>query len=243
MKIVLIGYGKMGKTIERLSKEQGHEIIERIDINTSTANRAKAYLEGDVAVEFSHPDAAYENIVEALKAGIPVVSGTTGWLEKYDEVSALTQETDGSFLYASNFSIGVNIMFALNEQLASLMNNYPNYDVSVDETHHVHKKDAPSGTALTLVSGITDHVDRKKKWSLEEGSSDTVKINAYREGEVFGDHKVRYQSPIDTIEVYHTAHTRDGFAMGAILAATWLFNSGKPRSGVKTMKDMMGLRT
>ncbi len=241
MKIVLIGYGKMGKTIERLALEKGLAVIGYIDIDTVVAERMRLYTEGDIAIEFSHPDAAYDNIRQAIKAGIPVISGTTGWLDKYDEVKQLVSETDGSFLYASNFSIGVNIMFAMNEKLAAIMNQYKSYEVSVDEVHHVHKKDAPSGTALTLIDGVVAKNDSKSSWSLTEADETTIKINASREGEVYGDHRVRYASEIDTIELYHTAHTRDGFALGAITAAQWIYDNGNVRSGVFSMKDMMGL--
>ncbi len=241
MKIVLIGYGKMGKTIERLAESQGHLIVGKIDIDTTEDQRLAYYTTGDVAIEFSHPEAAFDNITGAIIAGIPVVSGTTGWLSRYDDIKKLVSETKGSFLYASNFSIGVNVMFALNEKLAKIMNQYPAYNASVDEVHHVHKKDAPSGTALTLINGVIDHVDNKVKWSLTDDDEDTIKINATREGEVYGDHRVRYKSDIDTIELYHTAHTRDGFALGAIMAAVWLYNGGQLREGIHSMRDMMGL--
>lgn len=241
MKIVLIGYGKMGKTIERLAEAQNHSIVGRIDIETTDDKRMAYYTAGDVAIEFSHPDAAYENITGAIKSGIPVISGTTGWLDKLDAIRGLVTETSGSFLYASNFSIGVNVMFAMNEKLAKIMNVYGDYEVSVEEVHHIHKKDAPSGTALTLTNDILNNLDRKDKWSLKPSNADTIHIDAKRKGEVFGDHLVRYTSDIDTIELYHTAKTRDGFAQGAIMAAYWLFNGGKTREGIHSMKDMMGL--
>ncbi len=237
MKIILIGYGKMGQTIERLASDRGHEIVGIIDINTSTESRRNIVKKGDIAIEFSHPDAAFSNIVETLKEGIPVISGTTGWLHRMDEVKKLTEEINGSFLYASNFSIGVNLMFVLNEYLARLMNGYKEYEISVDETHHIHKKDAPSGTALTLTNAIIDTIDHKNSWSIESDDPGTVKVNAYREGEVYGRHKVRYKSSIDTIEIIHDAHTRDGFALGALIAAEWLID----KTGVYTMKDLLGL--
>lgn len=241
MKIVLIGYGKMGKEIEKVAQSQGHEVIARISRPTKAKDRTKAYVDGDVAIEFSHPDAALSNIMEALRAGIPVVSGTTGWLEHWDKVQELVDATKGSFFYASNFSIGVNIMFAMNEHLAKLMDQYPHYEVDIEETHHIHKKDAPSGTALTLAEGILGQLNRKTGWSLDKSPKETLHINAFREGEVFGDHKVRYTSKVDTIELYHTAHSRQGFVQGAVLAASWLFNQGKPKVGVFNMKDMMSL--
>lgn len=241
MKVVLIGYGKMGKTIERLAEAQNHKIVGKIDIDTTEDQRISFYTEGDVAIEFSHPDAAYDNIMGAIKAGIPVISGTTGWLDKLQAIQSLVKETSGSFLYASNFSIGVNVMFAMNEKLAKIMNDYNDYEVSIEEVHHVHKKDAPSGTALTLTNGVIDNLNRKSSWSLTEAKSDTIHIHAKREGEVYGDHLVRYTSDIDTIELYHTAKTRDGFAQGAIMAAYWLYNNGKIREGIHSIKDMMGL--
>ncbi len=241
MKIVLIGYGKMGKTIERLAEAQNHIIVGRIDIDTSDDQRMAFYTEGDVAIEFSHPDAAYDNITGAIKSGIPVISGTTGWLDRLSDIQALVKQTNGSFLYASNFSIGVNVMFAMNEKLAKIMNAYSDYDVSVEEVHHIHKKDAPSGTALTLTNGVLNNLHRKDKWSLTTSTDDTIHIDAKREGEVFGDHLVRYTSDIDTIELYHSAKTRDGFAQGAIMAGMWLYNQGDIRVGIHSMKDMMGL--
>jgi len=241
MNIVLIGYGRMGKTIERLGLDQGLKIHGAIDMDTSKEERERLLKEGDVAIEFSHPSAAIDNIKEALAHGIAVVSGTTGWLDQKDEVLQLLDQQKGSLLYASNFSIGVNVLFAINKKLGAIMDNYPSYEVKVEEVHHVHKKDAPSGTALTLIDGITSHVSRKDQWSLTEEGPATVKIDAHREGEVFGDHKVTYSSPIDTLELSHSAHTRDGFAQGALLAATWLYNNGNPHKGWKSMSDMMGL--
>lgn len=227
----------MGKTIERLAKEQGHEIAGIIDIDVTSSERQHILNKGDVAIEFSHPDAAAENIKEALNCGIPVVSGTTGWLTEFESIKSLTNEMNGSFFYASNFSIGVNIFFAINERLATLMNGFPEYEVQIDETHHIHKKDAPSGTAITLAEGVINQLDRKENWQLEKQAAASVPIYAHREGEVYGKHVVRYQSEIDTIEIMHDAHTRDGFALGAITAAKWLIG----REGVFSMKDMMGL--
>ena len=241
MRIVLIGYGRMGKTIDRLATDQGYQIYGTIDMDTSAPERKRLLTEGDVAIEFSHPSAAIANLKEAISHGIAVVSGTTGWLDQKDEVLEVLKEYDGSLLYASNFSIGVNILFAINKKLAAIMDDYPSYEVEVEEVHHIHKKDAPSGTALSLIDGITSHISRKDQWSLNEEGPSIVKINAHRRGEIFGDHKVIYSSPIDTIEISHSAHTRDGFAQGAILAAKWLYNDGKPQKGWKNMTDMMGL--
>jgi len=222
--------------------DQGLEIYGAIDMDTSLNERQRLLKEGDVAIEFSHPTAAINNIKEAISHGIAVVSGTTGWLDQKEEVIRILDEHSGSLLYASNFSIGVNILFAINKKLAAIMNSYPSYEVKVEEVHHVHKKDAPSGTALTLINDITSQISRKDRWSLSERGSSTVKIDAHREGEVFGDHKVTYSSLIDTIEISHCAHTRDGFAQGAILAATWLYNEGDPHTGWNSMSNMMGLK-
>ena len=241
MKIVLIGYGRMGKTIERLATEKGYVISGRIDMDTQPEERKRILRQGDVAIEFSHPSAAIDNIKEALVCSIPVISGTTGWLGQKEEVEQILRQQNGSLLYASNFSIGVNVLFAINKKLASIMDQYPSYEVKVEEVHHVHKKDAPSGTALTLIEGITSYLSRKDKWSLTDEELSTIKIDAHREGEVYGDHKVTYRSPIDTIELSHSAHTRDGFALGAIAAAKWLYNEGHPHKGWKGMADMMGL--
>lgn len=235
MKIILIGYGKMGKTIERLASERGHHISGIIDIDTSIGDRKKALATGEVAIEFSHPEAAYANICEAIECGIPVISGTTGWLDQMDNLKNLVAKHKGSFLYSSNFSIGVNILYEINEKLAKLMNQHNDYSISIDETHHIHKKDAPSGTAISLAKGIMKHNAKKSDWTLNKPAQEEIKINAFREGEIFGQHKVRYASKIDTIELYHDAHSRDGFALGAITAAQWII--GKP--GVHTMRDVL----
>ena len=241
MNIALIGYGRMGRTIERLAAEKGYNISGKIDMDTSISERRELLSSADVAIEFSHPSAAYSNIVEALELNNPVVSGTTGWLDKSDELQSLIQEKQGGFFYASNFSIGVNIFFAINKKLASLMDDHPSYDVRLEEVHHIHKKDEPSGTAITIAEGILEGLDRKDSWTLEEQADNTIKIAAYRRGEVYGDHKVIYSSDMDTIEFAHSAHTRDGFALGAITAARWLYNQGSPHKGWLGMTDLMGI--
>lgn len=238
MKIVIIGYGKMGKTIERIAKESGHSIVGHIDINTSEEERTALYLNADVGIEFSHPDAAFANIKHAITHGLPVVSGTTGWLAQYDEIQSLVTETSGSFFYASNYSIGVNIFWSINERLAQVMNDYPNYNIQMEEIHHIHKMDQPSGTAITTVEGITQHNHRKENWTLNpEGAPNEISINCIRQGEVFGTHTVEYVSPIDTIRLNHEAHTRDGFGQGAVMAAQWILG----KQGVFGMKEMLGL--
>ena len=219
MKILLLGYGKMGKTIEKIALERGHEIVARIDEH----NRHDIPKHADVAIEFSQPEGAYNNIRFCLENGIPVVCGTTGWLDKKAEIEKLTLSCNGTFFYASNFSVGVNIFFRLNEYLAKMMNSTGQYDVSIDETHHTEKKDAPSGTAITLAEGILKNFSSKKKWVNDEAKdSDDLTIKSYRVDHVPGTHVVKYKSPIDDIEIHHTAHSREGFARGAVLVAEWL---------------------
>ena len=230
MKIALLGYGKMGKTIEKLAIAKGHSIV-----YTSGSSETKGALsEADVAIEFSVPDSAVSNITKCLEKQIPIVCGTTGWLDHYNEVLKLCEERNGSFIYASNFSIGVNLFFNLNEYLAKLMKPWKSYDVSIEEIHHTQKLDAPSGTAISLAEGIIPHSE-KKKWKLDSQVTEDLSITAKRIEDVKGTHITTYTSPIDTISIAHEAHTRDGFAMGAILAAEWL----KDKKGVFTMKDVL----
>ena len=211
MQILLVGYGKMGKTIERIAIERGHQITGRIDVdNQQDLDNAKA----DVAIEFSHPDAAFENIKKCLTKNIPVVCGTTGWLSKKAEIERLTKENNGTFFYASNYSLGVNLFFKLNEHLAKLMKTFNVYDVSMEEIHHTEKKDAPSGTAITLAEGVLKHVERKKQWvNSESKNSEDLGIKSFRIGTVPGTHTVKYTSLMDDIEIKHTAHTRESFAV------------------------------
>ena len=233
MKIALLGYGKMGKTIEKLALEQGHSVVFK-----STSDSEKGFFdEADAAIEFSSPDSAVKNISKALNAGIPIVSGTTGWLEKYDEMVKLCENSNGSFIYASNFSVGVNLFFSINEYAAKLMAPWKDYNVSVEEIHHLEKKDAPSGTAITIAEGILKH-NAKKDWKLNTSEENTLNINAKREADVKGTHIVNYESEIDTISFKHEAHSRDGFAKGAILAAEFL----KDKKGIFTMKDVLGIK-
>ena len=247
MKIALIGYGKMGKIIEQIALNRGHAVVLKLDI-TNPKDFARL-PEADVAIEFTRPESAIENLKKCFDARVPVVCGTTGWVDKYAEMSALCLEKGSAFFYASNYSIGVNIFFEINQRLAALMNNYDMYDVKMTEIHHTQKLDAPSGTAITLAQGILANVDRKEKWvcntentapseSLWEGvaASNEIVITAERIDPAPGTHIVTYDSPIDTIEITHTAHSRAGFATGAILAAEWLVN----KKGVFSMKDMLG---
>ena len=232
MKIALLGYGKMGKTIEKLALEKGHSIVFKSTSESSEGN----FDEAEVAIEFSSPEAAVENISKALKAGIPVVSGTTGWLENYEEMVKLCENRNGSFIYASNFSVGVNLFFSINEYAAKLMAPWKEYDVSVGEIHHLQKKDAPSGTAITIAEGILKH-SVKKDWRLDASQKNSLNITAKREEDVKGTHIVSYDSSIDTISLKHEAHSRDGFALGAILAAEFLKN----KKGIFTMKNVLGI--
>lgn len=232
MKIALLGYGKMGKVIERIALERGHEIVLKKD----EFNTYDGLSTADVAIDFSVPTAAVNNISASFNANVPVVSGTTGWLEHYDEMIALCKEKNGGFISSSNFSLGVNIFFGLNEYLAKIMNQFDSYKVSMEEIHHIHKLDAPSGTAISLAQGVIQN-SNYSNWTLDEAKSNEIRIEAKRIEEVPGTHTVNYDSPIDSIEIKHTAHNREGFALGAVIAAEWL--AGK--QGVFTMKDVLNL--
>lgn len=232
MKIALLGYGKMGKVIERIALERGHEIVLRKNISDSFEGLSSA----DVAIDFSAPDAAVSNISACLTSGIPIVSGTTGWLEHYDQMEALCIEKNGSFIYGSNFSLGVNLFFELNNYLAKMMSKFSQYQVEMEEIHHLQKLDAPSGTAISLAKGIIQN-SYYKNWTLEKGKSDELYIDAKRIDAVPGTHSVYYNSDVDSIEIKHVAHNRDGFAYGAIIAAEFL----KDKKGVFTMKDVLNI--
>ncbi|MDL2255062.1 4-hydroxy-tetrahydrodipicolinate reductase [Parabacteroides sp. OttesenSCG-928-G06] len=236
MKIALIGYGKMGKTIERIARERGHEIVSIIDIQNLDDFNSEAFKSADVAIEFTIPSTAYDNYMKSFAAGVPVVSGTTGWLDRLDDIKKKCAEEGKTFFYASNFSIGMNIFFALNRYLAKIMNGFPAYDVRMNETHHIHKLDAPSGTAITLAEDMMKEIDRKTTWCLDKVEKpEELLIEAFREGEVPGRHEVVYESEIDTIRIEHDAKNREGLAMGAVIAAE--FTAGK--QGFLTMKDLL----
>ncbi|MEP2937194.1 MAG: 4-hydroxy-tetrahydrodipicolinate reductase [Gilvibacter sp.] len=232
MKIALLGYGKMGKAIERIASEQGHQIV----VATTDSDHLTSFNGADVAIDFSVPSAAFKNCTLAIDAGVPVISGTTGWLANYDELVAYCVQNDGAFLYASNFSLGVNIFFAINEQLAKLMGD-TQYTVQMQEIHHTQKLDAPSGTAITLAQEIIDNTSYTE-WSLEANKENSIHIEAIREGDVKGTHNIAYSSPEDTISISHEAHSRDGFAKGAIAAAAWIID----KKGIFTMKDVLNIR-
>ncbi len=235
MNIALIGYGKMGKTIEAIARGRGHQIVSIIDIDNPQDIHSAAFKSADVAIEFTMPDTAFDNYMNCFSAGIPVVSGTTGWLDKMPVIKEMCEKEGQTFFYASNFSIGVNIFFALNKYLARIMNNFPGYDVTMTETHHIHKLDAPSGTAITLAEGIIENLNSKKEWKLEMGvSPEDLVIHAVREGEVPGIHEVVYDSEVDYIGIKHDAKSRAGFALGAVVAAE--FTAGK--KGFLGMEDL-----
>ena len=240
MKIALLGYGKMGRLIEQLALQSGDDIVLRVTAANRPTLSADMLRQADVAIEFSNPEAAFGNIALCLEAGVPVVSGTTGWHERYEEAVALCHEKQGAMLWASNFSIGVNVLFALNRRLAELMAPHPGYEPMIEEIHHIHKKDAPSGTAITLAGQIIKKLKRKAQWVLGTQGRDTdLLILAHREGEVPGTHVVRYSSPIDRLELKHEARSREGFAAGALLAARWIIG----KQGAFTMDDVLDLNT
>lgn len=235
MKIALIGYGKMGKAIERIALSRGHQIVCKIDITESGSFDSPEFASADVAIEFTTPQTAYDNYIKAFEHNVPVVSGTTGWLDKLCDIKQRCADGKQTFFYTSNFSLGVNIFFAINRQLAKIMNGYDSYNVEMSETHHIHKLDAPSGTAISLAEGVIENLDRKNSWSLApEQRPDAVTITAYREGEVPGIHTVKYESEFDFIEITHNAKTRDSFAFGAVLASE--FTCGK--KGFLCEKDL-----
>lgn len=238
MKIALIGYGKMGKAIESIALNKGHEIVLKIDIQNNQDFTEAALQKADVAIEFTGPHSAYDNVKKCIAWGVPVVSGSTGWLDKWNEVKDLCDEKNGTLIYSSNYSIGVNLFFELNKQLAQLMQPYNSYDVSMTEVHHTEKKDAPSGTAISLAEQILTHLGRKNKWvNGASTNSNELVIQSERIDPAPGTHMVKYSSEVDDIEIIHTAHTRVGFASGAVLAAEFAFE----KKGIFTMKDVLGL--
>jgi len=236
MKILLIGYGKMGKTIERIAKERGRQIAHIIDIHNRGDLQHITGKDVDVAIEFTQPESAFDNIYACISNGVPVISGTTGWLDRKPEIEEYCRQKGGAFFYASNFSIGVNIFFKINRFLAQIMKGFAEYDVRIEEIHHTEKKDAPSGTAITLAEDILKHLDRKKRWVKETpNEADDLAIASKREKDVPGVHTVSYFSLADDIEIKHTAHSREGFALGAVLAAEWIVG----KKGVFTMDDYL----
>lgn len=236
MKIALVGYGKMGRTIERIALERGHEVVSIIDIDNQEDFSSDAFKSADVAIEFSMPSAALENYRKCFSAHVPVVAGTTGWLDSMEEIKGNCENGEQTFFYASNYSIGVNIFFALNKHLANIMNKFPAYKVRMEEVHHIHKLDSPSGTAITLAEGIIEKIERTEGWIESETPAEKqVGITAFRRDEVPGIHTIIYESEVDTITITHDAKTREGFALGAVVAAE--FVCGK--KGFLTMEDML----
>ena len=236
MNIAIIGYGKMGHEIEKICRERGHNIVCTIDANEKAKFDSDEFKSADVAIEFSSPESALNNYKLAFAANVPVVSGTTGWLDKIDVVKEACEKDGQTFFYASNFSLGVNILFAVNKYLANIMNDFPEYDVHVDETHHIHKLDAPSGTALTIAEGILQSLERKKQWKLDkQNSDDDLQINAFREAEVPGIHTIKYESEVDSITLSHDAKSRKGFALGAVVAAEF----AAKKKGFLGMEDLL----
>ena len=231
MKIALVGYGKMGKIIGEIAEKRGHEIVAKLNETPTSENLNNP----DVVIEFSNPEACFQNIKACLELGIPVVCGTTGWLEKKSEIEEIALKNNTAFLYGSNFSLGVNLFFALNEKLATLMNNFPEFNVQLEEIHHTQKLDAPSGTAISLAEGIIKNDHRFDAWKLEETTENQLGIFAIREDEVPGTHRVSYKSEVDEIEIKHTAFNRNGFALGAVIAAEWI----KGKSGNFSMNDVL----
>ncbi|MDP5061118.1 MAG: 4-hydroxy-tetrahydrodipicolinate reductase [Maribacter sp.] len=232
MRIALFGYGKMGQMIEQIALNRGHEIVAKIDENSENID----FSTMDVAIDFSMPEAAFGNITKCLDNNVPIISGTTGWLNKYDDAITLCNEKKGAFIYASNFSLGVNIFFELNNYLAKMMQNLPEYNVELEEIHHTQKLDAPSGTAITLAEGVIAN-SNYKQWKLDSASKETLKITSKRIGTVPGTHTVAYDSIVDSIEIKHTAHNREGFALGAVTAAEWIIG----KTGVFSMRDVLNL--
>ncbi|WP_395051961.1 4-hydroxy-tetrahydrodipicolinate reductase [Flavobacterium sp.] len=233
MKIALLGYGKMGKVIEKIALQRGHEIVLRKNAEETFEGLQNA----DIAIDFSIPSAAISNISECINNGIPIVSGTTGWLENYNEMVALCNEKNAAFIYGSNFSLGVNLFFEMNDYLSKIMSKFNQYDVSMEEIHHTEKLDKPSGTAISLANAIINNTE-KNNWSIENPNADTIFIDVKRIDSVPGTHSVFYTSNEDTIEIKHTAHNREGFAFGALIAAEWLIG----KKGVFTIKDVLSLK-
>ncbi len=232
MNIGLFGYGKMGKMIEKIAIQRNHSIVAKVDVDTKEVD----YTSMDMAIDFSGPDAVFNNIKSCLEHNVPMISGTTGWLKDYDKVISLCKEKNGAFIYASNFSLGVNLFFELNCYLAKMMSKLPQYNVSIEETHHLQKLDAPSGTAITLAEGIIENSDYKG-WQMDKTGDQHLPIISKRIADEYGTHVVSYENLADEIVIKHKANNREGFALGAVVAAEWL--NGK--KGVFTMKDVLNL--
>ena len=236
MKIAIIGYGKMGKEIKKIAQEKEHEIVFQFDVNNKDEFTVENLKKVDVAIEFTTPEAAYDNFIKCFEANVPIVSGTTGWLDKLAQIKEKCENEKQTFLYASNFSLGVNLFFKLNQILSKMMNNYPDYQIDISETHHIHKLDAPSGTAITLAEDIIKNVERKQKWTKNKAKNDEIHIESIRKGEINGIHNIKYDSSVDTIEISHSLKNRKSLALGALLAAEFVYN----KKGFFTMDDLLG---
>lgn len=232
MNIALLGYGKMGKMIEKIALARNHRIVAKIDVDTTEIN----FSEIDVAIDFSMPHVAFDNIKKCMENNVPVICGTTGWLKDYENAVKICEEKNGAFIYASNFSLGVNLFFELNSYLAKMMGNLKQYRVNMEEIHHTQKLDAPSGTAITLAEDIINETDYSN-WKLDHGDTNEIPITAKRIDNIPGTHTVSYNSDVDSIEIKHTAHNREGFALGAVVAAEWI----QDKKGVFSMKDVLNL--
>jgi 4-hydroxy-tetrahydrodipicolinate reductase len=238
MKIALIGYGKMGKAIEEIALQKGHEVVLKINIENTEDLTTSNLQKADVVIEFTGPESAFDNLVKCMEAGVPVVCGSTGWLDKWEDIKNICMQKKGSLIYASNYSIGVNLFFEVNKYLSKLMAEYDDYDVKLEEIHHTQKKDAPSGTAITLAEQVLENIKRKTDWVNHiTDNADELEIISERVDPAPGTHKVKYTSTIDDIEIIHTAHNRMGFAGGAVKAAEFL----KDKKGIFSMKDVLGL--
>ncbi len=238
MNIILVGYGKMGKAIEEIAVAKGHTIVLKVDLDNAHELNDENAAKADVAIEFTSPHSAFDNVMKCLELGIPVVCGSTGWLDTFEAARQLCEQKNGTLVYASNYSIGVNLFFEINTQLAKLMSKHPDYDVSMEEIHHTQKKDAPSGTAITLAEQVMGAISKKKQWvNTPSTKEEELSIISERIDPAPGTHKIKYSSPIDDIEIIHTAHNRKGFAGGAVLAAEYAVK----HKGVLGMKEVLGL--
>ena len=235
MNIALIGYGKMGKSIEKLAIQRGHKISVIVNSNTKKKLFELSPNNTDVVIEFSNPSSAFENIAACLRQKIPVISGTTGWHDQLPEIESICTTHKGTFLTTTNFSLGANIFFKLNKWLSQIMRQFPNYKINIDDTHHLEKLDKPSGTAITLAHDIIKNHPSYNKWALDASKEDQLKISSFRQAEVTGKHVVNYSSPVDSLEIRHEAKSRQGFALGAVLVAEWI----PAKKGIVTMNDFI----
>jgi 4-hydroxy-tetrahydrodipicolinate reductase len=238
MKIALIGYGKMGRAIEEIALQRNHQVILKLDVDNASSFTKENLSKADVAIEFTSPHSAFDNVMKCLEFEIPLVCGSTGWLDKWEEVKSFCEKKNGALVYSSNYSVGVNIFFEVNKRLADLMAKLPEYSLILEEIHHTQKKDAPSGTAVSLAEQILERLSRKKRWvNHPSDKDDELQIISERLDPAPGTHKIKYHSDIDDIEIIHTAHNRTGFATGAVLAAEFI----RYKKGIYTMKDVLGL--